>query len=128
MIATENRQATDEWVSQSDALRMAARWIEEHRRFSAKDDPAAVVQLLDEAADAIDELEKRRDGHATSTEKFLTLGDLAERTGLPVAWLKREADARRIPCIVASRRRMFDLEAVHKALADRRPEGVQRAS
>jgi hypothetical protein len=51
--------------------------------------------------------------------KYLNLSALARATDLPAAWLKREADAGRIPCIVASRRRMFDLEAVRKALAER---------
>jgi len=51
--------------------------------------------------------------------KLLTLNQLSERTGLPVAWVKREADAGRLPCIHAGRRRMFDLAAVLKALADR---------
>jgi hypothetical protein len=59
--------------------------------------------------------------------KLLTLHNLAERTGLPAAWLKREADAGRLPCIRAGRRRMFDLDAVLKTLAARTErEGVAR--
>ncbi len=59
--------------------------------------------------------------------KLLSLNELAERTGLPAAWLKREADAGRLPCIRAGRRRMFDLGAVLSALAERQKSGVARA-
>lgn len=55
--------------------------------------------------------------------KLLTLHRLAEQTGLPTAWLKREADAGRLPCIRAGRLRMFDLDAVLKALADQQQKG-----
>lgn len=58
--------------------------------------------------------------------KLITLNQLSERTGLPVAWLRREADARRLPCIRAGRLRMFDLAAVLKALAERQEGGVAR--
>lgn len=54
------------------------------------------------------------------------MNKLAERTGLPAAWLKREADAGRLPCIRAGRQRMFDLAAVLKALAERQESGVSR--
>lgn len=60
--------------------------------------------------------------------KLLTLHKLAERTGLPAAWLKREADAGRLPCIRAGRLRMFDLAAVLKALAERQESGVARGN
>lgn len=59
--------------------------------------------------------------------KLLTLNALSERTGLPAAWLKREADAGRLPCIRAGRRRMFDLAAVMKTMADRQESGVRDA-
>lgn len=55
--------------------------------------------------------------------KLLTLNQLSERTGLPAAWLRREADAGRLPCIRAGRLRMFDLAAVLKALAERQTKG-----
>jgi excisionase family DNA binding protein len=55
--------------------------------------------------------------------KLLTLNQLAERTGLPLAWLRREADAGRLPCIRAGRLRMFDLAAVLKVLAERQAKG-----
>lgn len=55
--------------------------------------------------------------------KLLSLGETAERTGLPVAWLTREADAGRLPCIRVGRRRMFNLEAVLSALEARHESG-----
>ena len=58
--------------------------------------------------------------------KLLTLDQLSDCTGLPAAWLKREADAGRLPCIRAGRRRMFDLAAVLKALAERQESEVAR--
>lgn len=59
--------------------------------------------------------------------KLLTLNQLSERTGLPAAWLRREADAGRLPCIRAGRLRMFDLDAVLKALAERQESGAAHA-
>lgn len=54
---------------------------------------------------------------------LVSLSELSERTGLPVAWLKREAEAGRVPCIRAGRRRFFDPEAVRKSLAVSVPDG-----
>jgi hypothetical protein len=60
--------------------------------------------------------------------KYLRVDELARATRLPAAWLKREADAGRLPCIRAGRLRMFDLVTVLKALADRHEKsGVSRA-
>ena len=58
--------------------------------------------------------------------KYIRLKELARATRLPIAWLRREAEAGRLPCIRAGRPRMFDLAAVLKALADRQQEGVSR--
>jgi excisionase family DNA binding protein len=58
--------------------------------------------------------------------KLLTVHELAEQTGLPAAWLRREADAGRLPCIRAGRLRVFDLKAVMKALAERQERGGDR--
>jgi len=58
--------------------------------------------------------------------KFLKLNELAHATGLPASWLKREADARRLPCIRAGRLRMFDLDSVLKALDERQKAEVAR--
>ena len=55
--------------------------------------------------------------------KLFTLNRLSERTGLPAAWLRREADSGRLPCIRAGRQRMFDLAAVLRALTER--QGVK---
>lgn len=59
--------------------------------------------------------------------KLLTLNQLSERTGLPAAWLRREADAGRLPCIRAGRLRLFDLAAVLKSLSDRQESGADDA-
>ena len=50
--------------------------------------------------------------------RLVSLNELADRTGLPAAWLKRDAEAGRIPSISVGRRRFFDLVAVLKALAE----------
>lgn len=56
--------------------------------------------------------------------KFITLGELSDRTGLPVAWLRREASAGRLPSVTIGRRRMFDLDAVvHAITANERKGG-----
>lgn len=49
--------------------------------------------------------------------KFISLRELSRATRLPAAWLRREADAGRLPCIKAGRVRMFDPDAVKAALA-----------
>ncbi len=55
---------------------------------------------------------------------FIRLEQLARETQIPAAWLKREADKGRIPCIRAGRRRMFNLLAVLKVLTDRQSKVV----
>jgi hypothetical protein len=46
---------------------------------------------------------------------------------LPLAWLKRETDAERIPCVRAGRAKMFNLQQVLTTLDDRaKREGVKR--
>jgi hypothetical protein len=60
-----------------------------------------------------------------NTKLLLTVYDLSERTGLPLAWLRREADAGRLPCLRVGRRRMFDLAAVMNELAKRQTGGTQ---
>lgn len=44
---------------------------------------------------------------------------LAQRVGLPEAWLRREAEADRIPSLRVGRRLMFSIEAVEAGLFDR---------
>lgn len=58
--------------------------------------------------------------------KYISLKELARQTGLPNAWLRREADAGRLPCIKAGRVRMFDPEAVKVALARLQEREVSR--
>jgi hypothetical protein len=58
--------------------------------------------------------------------KFINLEELSRLTHLPAAWLKREADAQRIPCLRAGKRRLFDLAAVLKALAAQQQVGGNR--
>lgn len=55
----------------------------------------------------------------TSAQSFLSLNQLAARLGLPAAWLKAEADARRIPSLHAGRRQLFHIESVTRALLTR---------
>ena len=43
----------------------------------------------------------------------------AIRLGVPIAWLRREAEAERVPCLRAGRRRLYDVQAVHEVLRDR---------
>ena len=42
---------------------------------------------------------------------------------VPAAWLRREVDAGRIPCLCAGRNRLFDVEAVVTVLAQRAAQG-----
>ncbi len=52
-------------------------------------------------------------------ETFIPLQSLAQRLGLPAAWLKAEADAGRIPSLRAGRRIVFSAEAVEAVLLER---------
>lgn len=57
---------------------------------------------------------------------LLTLRELAERLGLPIGWLRVEADAGRIPFLIVSRGRRFNADAVEDVLLARAArEGVQ---
>jgi len=58
--------------------------------------------------------------------KYVRLHELVRQTRLPAAWLKREADAGRLPCIRTGRLRMFDLAAVLDALSKRQAKGGAR--
>ncbi|MCC5822629.1 MAG: helix-turn-helix domain-containing protein [Phycisphaerales bacterium] len=61
----------------------------------------------------------------TSTRpQFLPIGPTSHRLGVPRAWLRREADAGRIPCLMVGRRRMFNLEAVRETLEHRSGAGL----
>jgi hypothetical protein len=50
---------------------------------------------------------------------FKSLSQTATTLGVPVSWLKREANAGRVPCLRAGRRFLFDMEAVATVLAQR---------
>jgi excisionase family DNA binding protein len=50
---------------------------------------------------------------------YITVHALARRLGLPVAWLRAEARAGRLPSLRTGRRLMFDAVAVEQALAER---------
>lgn len=57
---------------------------------------------------------------------FVPLGVFAGWLSLPVAWLKREADARRIPFFTVGRRRVFDILSVRRSLLERALDGDGR--
>jgi hypothetical protein len=50
--------------------------------------------------------------------KVLPLNRMAAQVRLPAAWLKREALAGQIPCLVVGRRMLFNPAAVETALAE----------
>ncbi len=54
-----------------------------------------------------------------TSKTYIPLNTLAYSLGLPQAYVKREADAGRIPFVRAGRRRMFNLEQVEQALHNR---------
>lgn len=60
-----------------------------------------------------------------STE-YITTGALSDRTGLPMAWLRREAEAGRIPSLLVGRSRRFLLDSVLSALSKMENEKRER--
>lgn len=54
-----------------------------------------------------------------ASKTFIPLHALSQRLGLPVAWLKAEAIAGRIPSLRISRRFMFNPNAVEQNLINR---------
>lgn len=50
---------------------------------------------------------------------FKSLSETGTTLGVPIAWLKREADAGRVPCLRAGRRYLFDVVVVADVLAER---------
>ncbi len=57
-------------------------------------------------------------------DTLVNINGLALSLRLPVAWLKRETMAGRIPCLKIGRRCLFNVDAVRKALAERAATGV----
>jgi hypothetical protein len=58
-----------------------------------------------------------------STKAYITAIELANELGLPLAWLKAEAKAGRIPSLQVGRRQVFDAGTVLAALAERTAKG-----
>lgn len=52
-------------------------------------------------------------------ECFASLRRTAARLGVPIAWLKSEAQADSVPHLKIGRRLMFNCEAVERALLER---------
>lgn len=55
---------------------------------------------------------------------FMPAIELAAELGLPLAWLKAEAKAGRIPSLQVGRRQLFSADAVRRALAERTGGGT----
>lgn len=53
------------------------------------------------------------------TSEFLSAGRVAGELELPLAWIKAEAKAGRLPVLQVGRCRMFNLDAVRRALNQR---------
>ncbi|MBU6414599.1 MAG: DNA-binding protein [Planctomycetes bacterium] len=60
----------------------------------------------------------------TTKDVLVSLDDLALALSLSKRWLRREADANRLPSLRAGRRRLFNVEAVRQALAVRAAKGA----
>ena len=60
------------------------------------------------------------------TQKYISVLALADRFGLPLAWVKAEAEAGRIPCLRVGRRLLFNPEAVEHVLAERAAQGANQ--
>lgn len=54
-----------------------------------------------------------------SDQEPLSLRSLSRELNIAIGWLRAEADAGRIPCLRAGRRRLFNVEAVRLALLRR---------
>ena len=51
--------------------------------------------------------------------KLLPVGPMARIFRVPVAWLRAEAEAGRVPCLKAGKALLFDPEAVERVLLER---------
>ncbi len=61
------------------------------------------------------------------TNAYVSAIELAHELGLPLAWLKAEAKAGRIPSLQVGRRLLFNPEAVERVLLDRAAKGARDA-
>jgi hypothetical protein len=59
----------------------------------------------------------------TPTPTLLPAGPMARLLGVPVRWLKAEAEAGRIPHVKAETVFLFDVETVERVLLDRARQG-----
>jgi excisionase family DNA binding protein len=59
---------------------------------------------------------------AVEKQILIPLAEMAVRCGVPDAWLRREAEAKRIPSLRVGRRLLFNVEAVERALLARAAE------
>ncbi|MCH7526521.1 MAG: hypothetical protein IID39_03705 [Planctomycetes bacterium] len=50
---------------------------------------------------------------------FVTIHDLSRRLGLPIAYLRREAETGRLPHVKAGQRLLFHVESAERALLER---------
>ena len=58
---------------------------------------------------------------------LVNLAGLSRHLHLPLPWLRAEANAGRIPCLKVGRKRLFNVEAVEDALAERAAHGAGKA-
>lgn len=61
----------------------------------------------------------------TAPPRLLTLGPVARRLRVPVAWLRAEAEAGRVPCLRAGKAMLFAPDAVEQVLVERARHGGQ---
>ena len=53
------------------------------------------------------------------SDSLASIHRVSRELGLPRDWLASEADAGRLPCLRVRRRRLFNIEAVRRVLAER---------
>lgn len=63
---------------------------------------------------------------AQHLESFIPLRRAASRLGVPIAWLKQEAEAGRLPHLKIGRRFVFNLAAVEVTLLERASGNAER--
>jgi len=64
---------------------------------------------------------------STLSKKFVSLDVLATSLALPMAWLRKQADAGAVPCLRIGRRRLFDVESVRAVLSKRAAMNVSES-
>lgn len=60
----------------------------------------------------------------TPDSTFIALRQAASRLGVPIAWLRDEAEGGRVPCLRAGRRLLFNVDQVRSALKERAKEAA----